>query len=46
VGLKSELERSKVLMIDDDRPLCNVVAEVLLDETKEGSNYAFDRGKG
>jgi len=26
------LERAKVLVIDDDRSLCNVVAEVLLDE--------------
>jgi len=40
------LEKAKVLVIDDDRPLCKVVAEVLLAKTKEGSNYTFNRRKG
>ena len=40
------LEKAKVLVIDDDTSLCNVVAEALLAKTKEGSNYAFDGRKG
>ena len=39
------MERAKALVIDDDRPLCNAVTEVLLAKTKEGSHYAFDGRK-